>query len=520
MNSRHGKGVLAVFLATAFFLFLPLPEARADDCGCVGATRTFRWGDTITEDCVLNCDLDIPSIDAGNCFTVGADGITIDGGSFRIRSNWYYYGIDVTGRSNVTIRNIEIDNFNTGIHIENSTGIEVSTSAIVNNRWWQGIVIANSSGCLVTDNFFENNGGSSSSPNGGAAIRVRGASSSGNVISHNYIVENDMGIQVYLGAADTEITRNIVTDNRFGILIENAPGTYLALNRACSNVNYDIWNANLQASGANNYCANTINYDDAGATGCAFGCWVEPNWNLDYNGDGVSDIAVFRPSSGLWAVRGVTRAYFGTSGDTPVPGDYNADGTTDIAVFRPASGLWAVRGVTRAYFGTSGDNPVSGDYSGDGTWDQGIFRPTSGLWAVRGVTRVYFGSGIDLPAPGYYGGPGKKFIGIFRPASGLWAVRGVTRVYFGGSTDTPVPGDYEGDGFWRPGIFRPASGMWAVRGITRAYFGTVGDVPLPAAYGGAHIDQIAVFRPATGLWAQRWTTRIYFGALGDIPVTR
>ena len=46
----------------------------------------------------------------------------------------------------------------------------------------------------------------------------------------------------------------------------------------------------------------------------------------DFNGDGRDDIAVFRPSIGLWAVRGVTRVYFGGSGDNPVPADYNHDG--------------------------------------------------------------------------------------------------------------------------------------------------------------------------------------------------
>ncbi len=32
----------------------------------------------------------------------------------------------------------------------------------------------------------------------------------------------------------------------------------------------------------------------------------------DYDGDGISDIAIFRPNSGLWAVRGLGRVYFGT----------------------------------------------------------------------------------------------------------------------------------------------------------------------------------------------------------------
>ena len=116
----------------------------------------------------------------------------------------------------------------------------------------------------------------------------------------------------------------------------------------------------------------------------------------DYNGDGYDDIAIFRPSSGLWAIRSVTRLYFGKSGDVPVPGDYTGDGVTDIGIFRGASSLWVIRGVTRLYFGTAGDIPVPTDYDGDGTFDIGIYR--NGLWAVRGVTRAYFGTGGDLPA--------------------------------------------------------------------------------------------------------------------------
>jgi len=240
----------------------------------------------------------------------------------------------------------------------------------------------------------------------------------------------------------------------------------------------------------------------------------------DFNGDGTSDVAVFRPGPGLWAVRGLTRAYFGGDGDLPVPGDYRGDGTSAIAVFRPGTGLWAVRGLTRAYFGGSLDRPLPGDYSVDGTAEFGIFRDGSGLWAIRGLTRFYFGRSGDRPLPGDYSGAGSLSPGIFRSASNLWAVRGATRIYFGSSGDLPVPGDYDGTGSWRPGIFRPASGLWAVRGLTRAYFGSEDDYPVPAVYGGGGRDRIGIFRSASGLWAVRGTTRFYFGAGGDLPVVR
>lgn len=108
-------------------------------------------------------------------------------------------------------------------------------------------------------------------------------------------------------------------------------------------------------------------------------------------------LAVFRPGSGLWALRSITRVYFGGTGDLPVYSDYDGDGTKDIAIFRGASGLWAIRGITRTYFGGPTDEPVPGDYNDDGDSDIAIFREASGLWAVKGITRAYFGSPGDIP---------------------------------------------------------------------------------------------------------------------------
>ncbi|MCX6348160.1 MAG: right-handed parallel beta-helix repeat-containing protein, partial [Candidatus Aureabacteria bacterium] len=257
--------------------------------------------------------------------------------------------------------------------------------------------------------------------------------------------------------------------------------------------------------------------------------------HTDYTGSGKSDPAIFMGQLGLWAFmagggtdggsqltpdpwssRTSSRIYFGGPGDNPAPGDYNGDGTTDITVYRASSGLWAVRSVTRVYFGGSDDRPQPGDYDGNGTWEVGLFRPSSGLWAIRGITRIYFGNSTDTPVSGYYAGEGARNIALFQSSSGLWAVRNVTRVYFGAGTDKPVPGDYDGDGTWVPGIFRPASGVWAVRGETRTYFGGSSDAPVPADYNGDGTDDIGTFRDSTGLWAAKGITRFYFGRAGMV----
>jgi hypothetical protein len=66
-----------------------------------------------------------------------------------------------------------------------------------------------------------------------------------------------------------------------------------------------------------------------------------------FDGDGKTDLAVFRPGSGIWFVKRSSNGsevsrQWGTAGDWPVPGDYDGDSLTDFAVWRPSSGIWFV----------------------------------------------------------------------------------------------------------------------------------------------------------------------------------
>jgi hypothetical protein len=41
-----------------------------------------------------------------------------------------------------------------------------------------------------------------------------------------------------------------------------------------------------------------------------------------------------------------------------VPGDYDGNGTTDLAVWRPSNGTWYVRNQAITQWGEAGDVPV------------------------------------------------------------------------------------------------------------------------------------------------------------------
>jgi Domain of unknown function (DUF1906)/FG-GAP-like repeat len=272
---------------------------------------------------------------------------------------------------------------------------------------------------------------------------------------------------------------------------------------------------------------------------------VPRNKKADFDGDGKTDISVFRPNDGVWHIlnssSGVYSPFgFGTLGDVLTPGDFDGDGKTDYAIFRPSTGTWYSYSrsiLTVRQFGASGDIPTAADFDGDGRTDIAVYRPTTGVWYIlnsfdsRGTstTILQFGLNGDNPVAGDYDLDGKADIAVFRPSSGLWylnqSTQGFSVVQFGLNGDIPVQDDYDGDGKTDVAVFRPSNGVWYLNrsslGFTAFQFGISTDIPTEGDFNGDGKADAAVYRD--GVWyvyflqSNTFSVNV-FGLATDLPV--
>ena len=182
----------------------------------------------------------------------------------------------------------------------------------------------------------------------------------------------------------------------------------------------------------------------------------------DYDGDGKTDQAVWRPYDtatnsacatapciGYWLRRSsrsggsLTPFQWGDVADIPVPADYDGDGTTDMAVWRPSTGQWIARLSATS---TNGIYPPGGgswgattdvllpgqDYDGDGKADLTVFRPQTGEWLILQSGSGYSTSfyvryntsstdGTDIPVVADFPSPAySSSISWWHPSTGIW----------------------------------------------------------------------------------------------------
>jgi len=266
----------------------------------------------------------------------------------------------------------------------------------------------------------------------------------------------------------------------------------------------------------------------------------------DYDGDGKTDLSVFRPSSGAWFLNQSTAGFFGMlfgfSTDKIAPADYDGDGKTDIAIFRPSDLRWYIAnssdGTYRTeVFGLASDLPAPADYDGDGKADLCVFRPSDGTWYIQYSSNGtffarQFGANGDKPTVGDFDGDGKADLAVFRTSNGEWyqvwsSDNSIHGEQFGFTTDRLAYADYDGDGKTDLAIFRPSERVFYIKNSGNStysafVFGLSDDIPTPGDYDGDGKADLSVFRPSDGNWYRQNSSNgsfnaFNFGLAGDKP---
>ncbi len=283
----------------------------------------------------------------------------------------------------------------------------------------------------------------------------------------------------------------------------------------------------------------------------------QPFEKLDLDGDGKRDLAVWYPpptttGTGTFRVFLSGTAYaaessvaFGTLGDIPVPADYNGDGVTDYAVFRPPAGVgndgsaasW-VRCVSSTgpvahncavplttAWGNRGDVPFPGvNFDGlASTGEVAVYRPGTGQFSAynlaTGASRIV-SAGSGMPFVGLYDDDEQTDVGVFYPQFALFALQLSTAGY---ASYTAV--DF--CDFWNPSYYcKYAPKMAGTSADRGGAIPLTGRVQMRSIGGTAKArNALGLWDPSDGTWNIRWapitstmTSAYTWGDLGDIVV--
>lgn len=233
------------------------------DCPLIG---TWNYA-TLT--CTLNKHVN------ETIYITGA-GVTLDGNGYTVSAGTSAYGVSISNRNNITVKNLTVKNCSTGVYLYSYvSGVTLTNNTIKDNRYVGISMSANVTNGNFTGNTITNNLGpgisiSSNCTNNtfsGNAVSGNGNYTSGtkmpgvdinspfNTFTNNTINDNwDSGIKIGPTGYVT-ITSNTISNNRqAGIYFNNGNGSVVQNNTIAENDLYDIY---LNATFVS-HCSQTI----------------------------------------------------------------------------------------------------------------------------------------------------------------------------------------------------------------------------------------------------------------------
>jgi parallel beta-helix repeat protein len=244
------------------------------------------------------------SYPAYNGIIIERNNIVINGDGYTVQGDESGTGLSMTGVSNVTFENTNIQYFSYGIYLNDSDNNVIDCNDAVANYDY-GIYLASSSGDSLSGNRITSNGngvGLNDSSNngingnnvtandGGVGVGLTD-SSNNNGINGNDITNNFHGIEVDFSCSSNSLSGNNITNNDDGIWLifssSNAiSGNNIIVNKTIATNNlYGIY---LYSSFSNSIIGNNItaNYDAGISLSSSSSNSISGN-NITNNGDGI-----------------------------------------------------------------------------------------------------------------------------------------------------------------------------------------------------------------------------------------
>jgi parallel beta-helix repeat protein len=203
------------------------------------------------------------------------DNIIIDGASFRLYSEFISgsRGIDLTGRSNVTIKNTDVKNYLYDIYLYSSSNNIISKNSLATNYGaGYGISLTESSGNSISENNI--------APRYGNGIQLYNSSS--NSISGNSITTNfGLGILLNYYSCNNIVSENNITDNFIGgiRIMSNSNGNKIYHNNFMNNTSHasasgsNVWDDGSRGNYWSDYLVKHPNAAEIDSSGV---------WNIPY----------------------------------------------------------------------------------------------------------------------------------------------------------------------------------------------------------------------------------------------